>query len=72
MEYLRRDSTEDVDEDEKECDEHGHPARDHLRRNQERDPRHHHEEPGRKIIDGDVFQLVPGTTYSRNKNWHRH
>ena len=34
------DGVEDVDEDEEEGDEEGHPARDHVHRDEEGDPRH--------------------------------
>ena len=36
---------EDVDEDEEEGDEQGHPAGDHVRGHHEADPRHNHEQP---------------------------
>ena len=39
----------DVDEDEEEGDQHGHPARDHLGVDQEADPGDDHEEAGHPV-----------------------
>ena len=38
------DAVEDVDEHEEESDEEGHAPRDHVRRDHEAYPRHHHEQ----------------------------
>ena len=44
----------DVDEDEEEGDQHGHPARDHLGVDQEADPGDDHEEAGGEVVGDDV------------------
>ena len=38
------DGVEDVDQDEEEGDQEGHPTGDHVHRDQERDPRHDHKQ----------------------------
>ena len=42
------DGVEDVDEDKEEGDEESHPARNHVHRNQERDPGHNNKQTWRR------------------------
>ena len=49
----------DVDEDEEEGDQHGHPARDHLGVDQEADPGDDHEEAGGEVVGDDVRHHMP-------------
>ena len=51
---VRLDGIEDVDEDEKYCDEQGHASRNHLRVDEEADPRHDDEESRREVVGHDV------------------
>ena len=53
------DAVENVDEDEKDSDEDGHPARDTLWGNEEADPGHNDEHPSRKVVGDDVVGHFP-------------
>ena len=50
------DGVEDVDQDEEDGDKQGHPSRDHIRGNQERDPGHHDKHPGGEVTRDDVVR----------------
>ena len=53
------DGVEDVDQHEEQRDEHGHPPGDHLRRDEEGGPGHHHEEPRGEVVHVQVLEVVP-------------
>ena len=48
------DGVEDVDEDKEEGDEESHPARNHVHRNQERDPGHNNKQTWRRTRDEEL------------------
>ena len=48
------DAVEDIDEDEEDCDEDGHPPGDALRGHEEADPGHDDEHPGGEVVGNDV------------------
>ena len=48
------DAVEDIDEDEEDCDEDGHPPGDALRGHEEADPGHDDEHPGGEVVGDDV------------------
>ncbi len=54
------DGVEDVYENEKYCDEQRHSAGDHLRRDQEAGPRHHHKQSAGKVVDVEVSDCNDG------------
>ena len=56
---LRHDLSENVDEHQEESDEHCHPARHDLWRDEERGPGGDHEHGRGQVVDHDVAELVP-------------
>ena len=62
------DAVKDVDEDEEDCDEDGHPPGDTLRGHEEADPGHDDEHPGGEIIGDDVVRHLPSQRYLETRN----